>query len=1502
MWRKSLRGIQVALARFGRDMKMIGETSRCNAAPIKWAPILFFTVFVWRPGPLPAAPGAFQTPLSIGDLDRSTFAELVGGKEKSISGEDKSRQPAWVMWSQGDGSGYSGLAFGNTAASGARHLRIGFTRPISIGSVLVLGDVRVSVLKAGAPYPGSMADDAQWVPAQRIKVDQVVSEQPARNDYSVWILPSVLQTRALRFTHEAAVEDTVYGGWLGGAYVLAERFANVAIDGSMTATASNQYAGRMNNEGGGGIWQAWANLTDRDRVRVETIAAKPEWITLVWPHPETLAGLGLLAAGFSAAEIQIYTGPAGQHPREAREADWKTIKNIRGLKNQFPRILAIDWIDFEGTMTTRAVRLRLTAVTNEGHPHMKGLTVEGKRVWLGGLMAMAPLGSASASTALRNANEPPQHAPIAINFTLPADGEVTLVVEDEAGNRVRNLLAATPFPKGKNTVYWDGSTDTGRDLDAAAHGVYNIPNHLVAPGNYRVRGLWHKSVNLSYEFSVNSEGNPPWPTSDGAGGWTTNHTPPSSMLSVPGKDAPSGKPLVFIGSYVSEGGAALAWVDLEGKKQGGRGWIGGNWTGAQYLARDAGANADPTVYAYVGAAWRSDPAKNENEIRLTGLRQKDGDRAVLHYVFAGKGKDENMEPALGGLAVHDGLLVFSQTSYDQLVAANAKSGEVIGKQELTSPRGVAFDSEGRLLVLTGNRLLRYRVRTEGAFILDSEETLVADLDDPCGITLNEKGEIYVSERGSHHQVRMLAATGQLLRAFGRAGIPQAGPYQSDHMNNPRGLAVDANGRLWVAEEDFQPKRVSVWNPDGSLWKAFYGPPRYGGGGSIDPEDKTCFDYDGMEFRLDWATGQSRLDRVIYRPTSPDRPLASGESPGSPQTPFYIHGHRYLTNAFTQNPTNGSSTAFIFMDNGYAAVPVAGMGRAENWRLLQQPNFESRWSGVQGGQGGSTKKGAFFVWSDLNGDGQVEPDEVTLYPAECGGVTVQRDGSFRVARLSFAATKGNAMSFSPIRFTAAGAPVYDFNAGKVLVEDINIPLSTGGDQVLTGANGWTIFTTAPKPFSPAGLGGVRDGVPRWSYPSLWPGLHASHSAPTSEIPGELIGTTRLLGDFVTPKNSEAGPLFFINGNLGNIYVFAADGLFVTSLLQDRRLGKPWSMPLAQHGMLLNDISPDDEHFFPTINQTRDSSIYLVAGKIFSAIVHVEGLETVRRIPSQPLMVSAQMLKQAEEFASQNERARQAEQGTDTLRISLRSSEPRMDDQMADWEDADWVDIDRRGVAANFGSKSKPYAETGAMAISDSRLFAIWRTDAPNLLENSGAIENAPFRTGGALDLMLGTDPMADARRTEPVKGDLRLIVSKVNGRPKALLYRAVVPGTGLQAKVQFNSPWRTVSFDRVDDVSKEVALATDGKGNYELSVALSLLGLQPQAEMKIKGDMGILHGNGNETIRRSYWSNKATAIFADLPSEAMLTPQLWGTLRFETPPKTSIPSAQDSGATLDSRAK
>jgi len=475
-----------------------------------------------------------------------------------------------------------------------------------------------------------------------------------------------------------------------------------------------------------------------------------------------------------------------------------------------------------------------------------------------------------------------------------------------------------------------------------------------------------------------------------------------------------------------------------------------------------------------------------------------------------------------------------------------------------------------------------------------------------------------------------------------------------------------------------------------------------------------------------------------------------------------------------------------------------------------------------------------------------------------------------------------MRFKAVAFTGNGAPIYDLGRGEVLARGVIPPSTSGGSQVLVDPEGRAVITLGAAPFPDGSLCGGTGGQATWSYPSLWPGLHASHEAPKPERLGEVIGTTRLLGGFVTPKGSEAGPLWCINGNMGNVYLFTSDGLFVATLFEDARVGKAWQMPVAERGMSLGGISPYDEHFWPTINQSPDGRIYLVYNKEACSLVRVDGLETLRRLPPQPLQVTAEDLAKLQSNRIAREERRRLEQGGGRMAVPLRSVAPSVDGKLDEWNGAPWVEIEKRGVGAYFDSNSKPYDVRGSVAVADGQLFAAWKTGDRELLRNSGEMPVALFKTGGALELMIGANSEADAGRRAPVAGDLRLLVTQVKGETRALVYRPVAPGTPAEQRVPFSSPSRTFVFDKVEDVSARVKLATDGKGNFEVSVPLSVLGLEPKPGAKIRGDIGVLRGNGVQTLSRNYWSNKATGIVSDIPSEAELVPSLWGIWEFTRP--------------------
>jgi DNA-binding beta-propeller fold protein YncE len=1408
-----------------------------------------------------AAP--LTTPIAEKDLDPAAFAEWCKGKESAV--ELKGGQQK-VLWTDSTASDWGGVSFGANSIPGIRHLRLAWKTPVPIGTVLVRGGGTLSVLKPGSSYPGDLSDDSQWLSAERISGSEIISAEVDHDDYAAWVLPPGTSTRALRFSHTAESSDPKYEGRLGGVLVLADRFTNIAPQAIAAASTMGEKAALIHNSTNDGMWKTWRNGEDGGRQSVST--EHPEWLQLTWPKTVELSTLATCWTGFSAADLQIYTGPDSRHPREANEADWKTLTSRLDLRSSYPRELAPEWFAIPENTRARSIRLRITAPLKENHDHLRNNIKDGRGVWLGEILALQSLSCRPLSSALPSA-EKTSHPPIAIQFTLPSPGRVTLVIENADGQRVRNLISDVPFPAGKNTAWWDGTDDLGRDPQAARHGVYQIPQQFVAPGDYRVRGLWKKDLDLIYEFAVYNAGKPPWSTADDTGGWMTNHTPPTSATFVPAEKSPNGEPRIYLGAFISEGGHGLQWLKSDGTKIGGQGWVGGTWTGAPTLATDLGKSAIAGDICYAASIW-------EGEFRITAktsgkdrniLKELLGDDKFVHAqthhegvpVLSGFDGGERRF-VLGGIAAHDGIIAASLVRQNEIVFVDAREGKILGRSAFKNPRGLAFDSSGRLLVLAENSLTRSTLHgLPSVPNLSETETLVSGLEDPHGISLDPSGNLYLSDRGQSHQVKTFSPDGKPTGTLGKPGPPTAGPYDELHLNNPSGLTVDSAGHIWVAENDYQPKRVSLWNRSGTLLKAFYGPAEYGGGGTLDPADKNLFYYRGMKFALDWKTGTDRLKRVLYRADA-----SGGESHtnGFPEQPIHgSDGRLFFTNSYNSSPTNGASVSSLWIEENGVARRCNAAGRARDWPVLGTAPFQSLWA-----DGTLAINQAAFIWNDLNADGEPSPEEILIQKGSVGGVIFQPDLSITFSRMDEAAVR-----FSPTRFTGSKTPVYDLKSPQTIFAAAQAPQSSGGDQVLTTPQGLAVSTVSPKPFAPESLGGGHDGKTTWSYPSLWPGLHASHECPVASEPGMILGTTRLLGHFFTPGSGDAGPLFAVNGNMGNIYLFTADGLFIAELFHDVRTGKSWSMPRAERGANLNDLSLHDENFWPSITTTSDGKTYLVDGA-HSALVRVDGLESIRRIAPYNLKIAAADLEKSSAWLVSREATRRAEQGSETLEIAILKTKP-------DWQNAAWASIDKRGVSANFNSNSKPYDVTAAIALSPDRLHVAFRTGDKELLKNSTETPNAPFKNGGGLDLMLATDPKANPSRSDPTQGDLRLFVTlKPDGKPLALLYRPVMPGT--RESVKFASPWRSVSIDRVDDVSDQLDFSTDGKGTYEFSIPRKSLGLADiRPNTTLLGDLGILRGNGFQTTQRIYWSNKSTAITSDVPSEAKLTPSLWGKFHF-----------------------
>ena len=157
-----------------------------------------------------------------------------------------------------------------------------------------------------------------------------------------------------------------------------------------------------------------------------------------------------------------------------------------------------------------------------------------------------------------------------------------------------------------------------------------------------------------------------------------------------------------------------------------------------------------------------------------------------------------------------------------------------------------------------------------------------------------KPAIFMSRIGAKAiRSRCSPPEGKPLRTIGKAGGPQLGLYDEQRLSYPCGMTIDDQGRLWVTEAEMFPKRLSVWTKEGKFLKGWYGGPKYGGGGALDPQDKSRFYYaeyergGGTEFALDWTNGTYKPKAVFWRPEMTER---AEPMPGpAPERAIYVGG-------------------------------------------------------------------------------------------------------------------------------------------------------------------------------------------------------------------------------------------------------------------------------------------------------------------------------------------------------------------------------------------------------------------------------------------------------------------------------------------------------------------------------------------------------------------------------------------------------------------------------------
>ncbi len=455
---------------------------------------------------------------------------------------------------------------------------------------------------------------------------------------------------------------------------------------------------------------------------------------------------------------------------------------------------------------------------------------------------------------------------------------------------------------------------------------------------------------------------------------------------------------------------------------------------------------------------------------------------------------------LGGEAPVDPL------ANERIAVYATADGKLLNEIRIEQPGQLAVGAAGQLLAIAGAKVLR--VDPTGT----AHQVVVSDLESPKALAVDRKDQIYVFDAGKQRQnVRVYDAAGKFLHAIGTPGGFRMGAWDPTRLGEVSSLAIDRRGHLWAVENQYWPKRVTLWDAGGTFLKEFLGNTAYGGGGVLDPEDKTRLFYGPLEFALDWQSGALRLKNL----TSLDG-FAAGE------VPMRVGGRTYLV---TRPQFMTSPCAIVYLYEKDHSKPVAALGLADRFAPLARPEVLHHLT--------DNLVDWTFIWCDRNGDGEVQAEEVTLAPKPAGlqGLTnFNRDLSVQASNVRYVVRE----------FLPNGAPVYEPRPMPALKGQNFYRLDDGNFFEMGDEKTQTKLTP--------------EGKLLWSVPVYggW-GVHALHHAPPFR-PDQVVDEFGIAGH-ETAHAGGLGEFLVIHSNPGAWNIWTADGLLVGPIFRDERDPRP-----------------------------------------------------------------------------------------------------------------------------------------------------------------------------------------------------------------------------------------------------------------------------------------------------------------------------------------------------------
>jgi hypothetical protein len=400
-----------------------------------------------------------------------------------------------------------------------------------------------------------------------------------------------------------------------------------------------------------------------------------------------------------------------------------------------------------------------------------------------------------------------------ISYSLSKAGKVSLSIYDARQQIVRTLLNAQPRHAGTHAETWDGKNDKGVLLPA---------------GNYAFKMLQTPGLSAEYlmtlqtSLPIGSDWNDyahwygAYPLNEDREVGIGNHAGPTAITT----DAS--------GIYISTGGSENTSQMLK------MAWDGSKriWSAAQPdvgMGRYAMSVMGGRLYSLQQDGWVSHQGVDEpnfpyaNVGPTKGSSGNDvGDRWDAQWPGERRGKADDWYQQKGapmdmvaGDAGGKAQLVVSYFQHDSVQWRDAATGAVLRSAAVPSPRGVALDGKGRVLVATEDRVVR--LSRNGQTLT----TVISGLSAPYRITVDPgNGDVLVVEGGTDQRVKRFSADGRPRATYGRLGGRTDGLYVAADFRNITDISPDGSGGFFITEHA-APRRIAQFNGAGKWVREWY---------------------------------------------------------------------------------------------------------------------------------------------------------------------------------------------------------------------------------------------------------------------------------------------------------------------------------------------------------------------------------------------------------------------------------------------------------------------------------------------------------------------------------------------------------------------------------------------------------------------------------------------------------------------------------------------------------